>query len=59
MVGMTMFVTNIAFDKEVWRAGRECFRGVFPCSIPVEAAIVDAPEILVEIQVQAHTGSGT
>ena len=55
---MTIFVTDIALNKEVWRARREFFTGDFPCSTLVQVAALGTPEILVEIQVQAHAGSG-
>ena len=58
VVNMTIFVTDIAFNKEVWRARREFFTGDFPCSTLVQVAALGTPEILVEIQVQAHAGSG-
>jgi 2-iminobutanoate/2-iminopropanoate deaminase len=58
VVNMTIFVTDIALNKEVWRARREFFTGDFPCSTLVQVAALGAPEILVEIQVQAHAGSG-
>jgi 2-iminobutanoate/2-iminopropanoate deaminase len=58
VVSMTIFVTDIAFNKEVWRARREFFSGDFPCSALVAVAALGSPEILVEIQAQAHAGSG-
>ena len=57
VVNMTIFVTDIAINQEVWRARRE-FTGYFPCSTLVQVAGLGTPEILVEIQVQAHAGSG-
>jgi 2-iminobutanoate/2-iminopropanoate deaminase len=58
IVNMTIFVTDIAHNKEVWRARREFFSGHFPCSALVQVAALASSEILVEIQVQAHAGSG-
>lgn len=58
VVNMTIFVTNMADNKEVWRARQEFFSGHFPCSTLVQVAGLASPEILVEIQVQAHAGSG-
>ena len=58
VVNMTIFVTNMADNKEVWRARREFFTGDFPCSTLVQVAGLATPEILVEIQVQAYAGSG-
>ncbi len=59
VVNMTIFVTDIALNKDVWRARREFFSGDFPCSTLVQVAALGTPEILVEIQVQAHAGSGS
>jgi len=58
VVNMTIFVTDISLNKEVWRARREFFTGDFPCSALVQVAALGTPDILVEIQVQAHAGSG-
>jgi 2-iminobutanoate/2-iminopropanoate deaminase len=58
IVNMTIFVTDIALNKDVWRARREFFTGDFPCSTLVQVAALGTPEILVEIQVQAWAGSG-
>jgi 2-iminobutanoate/2-iminopropanoate deaminase len=58
VVNMTIFVTDIAINKEVWRARREFFTGDFPCSTLVQVAALGTPEIMVEIQVQAIAGSG-
>jgi len=58
VVNMTIFVTDIALNKEIWRARREFFTGHFPCSTLVQVVALGTPEILVEIQVQAHAGSG-
>lgn len=58
VVNMTIFVTDIALNKDVWRARREFFTGDFPCSALVQVAALGTPETLVEIQVQAHAGSG-
>lgn len=49
---------DIAHNKEVWRARREFFSGHFPCSALVQVAALASSDILVEIQVQAHAGSG-
>jgi enamine deaminase RidA (YjgF/YER057c/UK114 family) len=58
IVTMTIYVTDIAHNKEIWRARREFFSGHFPCSALVQVAGLASSEILVEIQVQAHVGSG-
>jgi 2-iminobutanoate/2-iminopropanoate deaminase len=55
---MTIYVTNMADNKEVWRARREFFSGDFPCSTLVQVTALAQPEILLEITAQAMAGSG-
>lgn len=54
---MTVFVTDIKKNTEVWRARREFFSGDFPASTLVEVRALAKPEILVEVEVVAHIGS--
>jgi 2-iminobutanoate/2-iminopropanoate deaminase len=54
---MTIFVTNIKRNTEVWRARKEFFTGDFPASTLVEVRALAKPEILLEIEVVAHIGS--
>jgi 2-iminobutanoate/2-iminopropanoate deaminase len=58
VVTMTIYVTRMADNKEVWRARREFFEGDFPCSTLVQVAALGSPEVLVEITCQAMAGSG-
>ena len=58
VVNMNIFVTNMADNKEIWRARQEFFTGDFPCSTLVQVASLANPEILLEIQCQAMAGSG-
>lgn len=58
VVTMTIFVTDMSINKDVWRARQEFFTGHFPCSALVQVAGLGTPEILVEIQLQAMAGSG-
>lgn len=58
VVNMTIYVTNMADNKEIWRARQEFFTGDFPCSTLVQVASLANPEILLEIQCQAMVGSG-
>ncbi|WP_322061835.1 RidA family protein [Paraburkholderia sp. J63] len=58
MVKMTIYVTNMADNKEIWRARQEFFEGDFPCSTLVQVAGLAKPEILLEIDGIAHAGSG-
>lgn len=59
VVTMTIYVTNMADNKGVWKARQEFFTGDFPCSTLVQVAALAQPEILVEITVQAMAGSGS
>jgi enamine deaminase RidA (YjgF/YER057c/UK114 family) len=56
---MTIFVTNIKKNTEVWRARKEFFTGDFPASTLVEVRALAKPEILLEIEVVAHIGSSS
>lgn len=56
VVKMTIFVTNIAKNTEVWRARSEFFSGDFPACSLVEVSNLAKPEILVEIEAIAHLG---
>ena len=59
VVNMNIYVTDMADNKQVWRARQEFFSGDFPCSTLVQVAGLGTPEILVEITCQAVAGSGT
>ncbi len=56
VVKMTIFVTNIRRNTEVWRARREFFSGDFPACSLVEVSALAKPEILVEIEAIARLG---
>ena len=56
VVKMTIFVTRIAHNTEVWRARKEFFSGDFPACTLVEVASLAKPEILLEIEAIAHIG---
>jgi enamine deaminase RidA (YjgF/YER057c/UK114 family) len=55
VVTMTIYVTNMADNKAIWRAREEFFEGDFPCSTLVQVAGLGTPETLVEITMQAHS----
>lgn len=59
---MTIFVTNLNENTEVWRARREFFSGDFPCSTLVQVAAVGSPKmnppLKIEIQVSGYLGAG-
>ena len=58
---MTIFVTNLDENTEVWRARREFFKGDFPCSTLVEVKRVGSPKmnppLKVEIQCSGYIGA--
>lgn len=56
IVKMTIFVTRIAHNTEVWRARKEFFSGDFPACTLVEVAALAKPAILLEIEAIAHLG---
>jgi 2-iminobutanoate/2-iminopropanoate deaminase len=58
VTAMTIYVTNMADNTEVWRARREFFTGDFPCSTLVQVAGLAEPDILLEITAQAVAGCG-
>ena len=58
VVNMNIYVTNMADNKEIWRARQEFFEGDFPCSTLVQVAALGTPDILLEITCQAMAGSG-
>lgn len=58
VVTMTIYVTDMADNKEIWRARQEFFSGDFPCSTLVQVASLANPEIKLEITAQAMAGSG-
>lgn len=57
VVKMTIFVTDIANNLQVWEARREFFSGDFPACTLVEVSNLAKPEILLEIEALAISGS--
>ncbi|MDM0149425.1 RidA family protein [Variovorax sp. J2P1-31] len=53
VVNMTIYVTDMADNKQVWKARQEFFEGDFPASTLVQVVALGTPEILVEIACQA------
>ena len=58
VVTMTIYVTDMAENKDIWRARQEFFTGDFPCSTLVQVAALGDPRIKLEITCQAMAGSG-
>lgn len=58
VVTMTIYVTNMADNKAIWKARQEFFTGDFPCSTLVQVASLADPAIRLEITCQAMAGSG-
>ncbi|WP_341994655.1 RidA family protein [Microbacterium sp. LWH7-1.2] len=59
VVQMTIFVTDMSENAQVWRARREFFTGDFPTCALVEVAALAKDEIRVEVQATAVRGSST
>ena len=55
---LTIFVTRIENNKQVWRARAEFFKGYFPACSLVEVSKLAGPDIYVEIEGIAHIGKG-
>ena len=55
---LTIFVTRIQYNTEVWKARAEFFKGNFPACSLVEVSKLAAPNIFVEIEGIAHIGKG-
>ena len=56
---LTIFVTRIENNKQVWKARAEFFRNDFPACSLVEVSKLAAPNIYVEIEGIAHIGKGS
>ena len=55
---LTIFVTRIENNKQVWKARSEFFNGNFPACSLVEVSKLATPKIYVEIEGIAHIGKG-
>ncbi|MFF3503389.1 RidA family protein [Streptomyces sp. NPDC003247] len=56
IVKMTIFVTDMRDNSEVWKARQEFFSGDFPACSLVEVSALAKPEILLEIEAIAVAG---
>ncbi|MGX4694303.1 RidA family protein [Streptomyces sp. JNUCC 63] len=56
VVKMTIFVTDMSDNSEVWKARQEFFSGDFPACTLVEVSALAKPEILLEIEAIAVAG---
>jgi 2-iminobutanoate/2-iminopropanoate deaminase len=56
MVKLTIFVTDITQNTEVWRARKEFFTGDFPACSLVQVAALARPDISIEIEGFARLG---
>lgn len=56
VIKMTIFVTNMANNQEVWKARAEVFSGNYPACTLVEVSALATSEILVEIEAWAIAG---
>ena len=55
---LTIFVTRIENNKQVWEARSEFFSGNFPACSLVEVSKLATPKIYVEIEGVGHIGKG-
>lgn len=53
VVKMTIFVTDMADNAQVWKARQEFFAGDYPACTLVQVAALAKPEILLEIEALA------
>ena len=56
IVKMTIYLTEIENNKQVWKAREEFFTNDFPSCTLVEVSALATPAILVEINATAHIG---
>ncbi|MBO3276948.1 RidA family protein [Pseudomonas schmalbachii] len=56
IVKMTIFVTNIKNNTQVWKAREKFFSGDFPTCTLVEVSSLAKPEILLEIEAIGYVG---
>ncbi|PZH20963.1 RidA family protein [Streptomyces sp. NTH33] len=56
VVKMTIYVTNMSDNSEVWKARQKFFSGDFPACTLVEVSALAKPEILLEIEAIAVAG---
>ena len=56
---LTIFVTRIQNNKQVWKARAEFFKGDFPACSLVEVSNLATPKIYVEIEGIAHIGKAS
>ncbi|MFF2009065.1 RidA family protein [Streptomyces sp. NPDC058195] len=59
VVKMTIFVTHMSDNAQVWKAREEFFTGDFPACSLVQVAALAKPDILVEIEAIAIAGCST
>jgi 2-iminobutanoate/2-iminopropanoate deaminase len=54
---ITVFLTDIRYQPDVWKARKEFFSGDFPCSTLVCVSSLFLPELLVEIEAVGVVGA--
>ena len=54
VMSITVFVTNLDENEEVWRARREFFSGDFPCSTLIEVKRVGSPKMRPPLKVEIN-----
>ncbi len=54
IMSMTIFVTNLDENTEVWRARREFFTGDFPASTLIQAVRVGSPKVFPPMRIEIN-----
>ena len=58
IIKINMFVTDMRYQPDIWKARREFFTGDFPCSTLVCVSSLFLPELLIEIEAVGFVGGG-
>ena len=58
VIKINMYVTDMRYQPDIWKARREFFTGDFPCSTLVCVSSLFLPELLVEIEAVGFIGAG-
>lgn len=57
IVKVTIYVTDMRYQPDIWKARKDVFNGDFPCSTLVCVSSLFLPELVVEIDAIAFVGS--
>ena len=59
IVRITVYVTDMRYQPDIWRARQEVFSGDFPCSTLICVTSLFKPELLVEIEAIGFVGASS